>query len=163
MTLTKREKTLIERYKKSGRTVDQEKLDARFRFLVRPLATIGLDAGKFALWFEEEISKAIKEAGLEFSISSVVISPHIVDPTTSSRPSDGVVFKRSENAVFVAASIDHHTWLLSSDSTKLMSMHENIRHSVLKLPQKYVDDNVREALLGIIDNVYARLRSRLVH
>lgn len=163
MAPTKREQVLIERYKKSGGRIDQEKLDAPFGFLVRPLATVGLDSGKFALWFEEETSAAIKEAKLTFPIRRLMISPHIIDQTLSGRPSDGVVFKRNENAVLVAITLDHPTWQDSSDSSKLNLMYETIKQSILEVPSKHMDDNGRKALLRIVDNAYAKLQSRLVH
>ena len=163
MTFTKREQILIERFKRSGRVIDQEKLDAPFGVLVRPLAIVGLDTGKFALWFEEEISAAIKRTGLTLPVKRIMISPHILDQTMLARPPEGVVFKRRENAVFVAIDIDHSTWLHSSENSKLALMYENIRQSVQKIPPKYVGDNGREALLNIVENAYTKLQSRLVH
>jgi hypothetical protein len=76
---------------------------------------------------------------------------------------DGVAFKRRENAIFVAIDIDYSTWLHSSDNSKLALMYENIRQSLLKIPQKYVGDGGLVALLNIIENAYTKLQSRLMH
>jgi hypothetical protein len=161
--LNKRERLLIERFRRSGRTIDQEKLDAPFRFLVRPLSMVGLDAGKFALWFEEEIFSGIKKAELAFPIRSILISPQLIDESVSRRPLDAVRFKRRENAIFAGISIDHSIWLHSSDNAKLMLMYENIKQSTLEIPQKYIGIDGREALLNIIDNAYTKLQQRLKH
>lgn len=163
MALTKREQVLIERLKRSGRAIDQQKRDAPNVVLVRPLAMVGLDAGKFALWFENEISVAIKRIGLTIPVSWVMISPHIVDPSMSVRPSDGVSFKRKDNEILVTIGIDHSRWLHSSDDEKLALMYENIKQSLLLIPPKYVGDSGRETLLNIIEEVYTKLRSRLTH
>lgn len=168
MAFTKREQILIERFKRSGRAIDQEKLDAPFGVLVRPLASVGLDAGKFALWFEEEIWAAIKRIGLTPPVRRVMISPHIIDPTTiepvtSIRPSDEVSFKRKENAIFVAIEIDYSIWFHSSDESKLALIYKNIKQSLLLIPKKYVGDSDREMLLSVIEEVYTKLRSRLTH
>lgn len=162
MAFTKREQVLIERLKRSGRVIGQEKIDAPFGVLVRPLATVGVDAGKFALWFEEEISAAIKGTGLTLPIKRIMISPHIIDQAVSARPPDGVAFKRKENAVFVAIDINYSKWLHSSESAKLTSMYENIKQSLLRIPQEYVGDSGREVLLNITENAYNKLQSRLV-
>lgn len=163
MAPTKREQLLIERFKKSGGVVDQEKIDAPFGVLVRPLATVGLDAGKFALWFEEKITEAIKVTGLTLPIRRIMISPHIIDPTVAQRPPDNVAFKRRENSIFVAIGMDHSKWMYFSDSKKLASMYDNIRQSICKIPQKHIGDSGREALLNIVGKVYIELQSRLVH
>lgn len=163
MALTKREQVLIERLKNSGRAIDREKRDAPYVVLVRPLAMVGLDAGKFALWFENEISVAIKRIGLALPVSWIMISPHIIDLTVSVRPSDGVSFKRNENAIFVAIDIDYSKWLNSSDDSKLYLMYENIRQSLLLIPQKYLGDSSRQTLLNVIEEVYTKLQSRLTH
>ena len=163
MALTKREQVLIERLKKSGRMIRREKVDAPFEVLVRPLATVGVDAGKFALWFEEEISAGIKATGLTLPLRRIAISPHVIDLTIAARPLDGVSFRRRENAIFVAVSIDYQTWSRSSDNSKLTSMYGNIKQSLHSIPQKYVDDSGRKALLNIIENAYAKLQSRLAH
>ena len=163
MALSKREQVLIERYKKSGRVVDQEKLDAPFGLLIRPLAMVGLDAGKFALWFEDEISALLKITGLTLPVRHIMISPHLIDQTVSQRPVEGIAFKQRESAVFVAIDIDHSTWLLSSDKSKLALMYENVRQSILAIPQKYVGDSGREALLDIVESSYTKLKTRLMH
>jgi hypothetical protein len=159
MAFTKREQILIERFKRSGRKIDQEKLDAPFGVLVRPLATVGVDAGKFALLFENEISVAIKRIGLTLPVRRVMISPHIIDETTARRPSGGVSFKSKENAIFVAIDIDHSKWVHSSDNSKLTSMYENIRHSLLLIPQTYVGDSGRDILLNVMEDAYTKLQA----
>lgn len=163
MALTKREQVLIERLKRSGRAIDQEKRDAPYVVMVRPLAMVGLDVGKFALWFENEISVAIKRIGLTIPVSWVMISPHIIDPSMSVRPPDGVSFKRKDNEVLVTIGIDYSKWLHSSDDTRLALMYENIKKSLLLIPQKYVGDSGRETLLNVLEEVYSKLRSRLTH
>lgn len=163
MALTKREQILVERLKKSGHLIGREEVDAPFQVLIRPLATVGLDTGKFALWFEEEISTAIKEAELAIPVKHFIISPHVIDQTISTLPPDHVTFKRKENAVSVGLSIGYSTWLRSSEKSKLASMYENIKLSLLQIPQKHVGDAGREALLNIVENVYAKLQSRLTH
>jgi hypothetical protein len=163
MALTKRERVLIERLKKSGRMSRREKVDAPFEVLVRPLATVGVGAGKFALWFEEEISTGVKAAGLTLPLKRIMISPHIIDLTIAAYPLDGVTFRRRENAIFVAVSIDYQTWSRSSENSKLASMYENIKQSLLQIPGEYVGDSGRETLLNIIENAYTKLQSRLAH
>jgi len=163
MALSKRERVLIERYKRSGRVVDQEKLDAPFAILVRPLAMAGLDVGKFSLLFEDEISALVKIAGLTLPVRHIMISPHVIDQTVSQRPLEGVSFKRRQNAVFVALDIDHSTWLLSSDKSKLALMYENVKQSILAIPQKYVGNDGRKSILDIVENAYAKVQTRLVH
>lgn len=163
MALTKREQVLLDRLKKSGRAIDRQKLDVPFSVLVRPLATVGVDAAKYALWFEEEISASVSRTGLILPISRIIISPHIIDETLSARPPDGVAFKRRENTVFVAVSMDYSRWSHSSENSKLASMYENIKESLQRIPQKYMGESGRKALLDITENAYAKLRSRLVH
>ena len=143
--------------------IGRTKTDASLGVLVRPLATVGVDAGKFALWFEEEITAAIKATGLTLPIKRIMISPHVIDQAASARPIDGVAFKRKENAIFVAKDIDYTKWSQSSESSKLALMHENIRESLLNIPQKYVGDNGRKTLLNITENAYTKLQSRLAH
>ena len=162
MPLTKREQILIDRLKKSGRPIEQAKIDAPFSVLVRPLATIGVDAGKFALWFEEEISTGIGSFKVGAPIKRIVISPHIIDPAVSALPPDSISFSRKENAVFVAIGIDYLKWSHSSDATKLTAIYENIRQSILSIPKKHLGDESREMLLSIAKDSHVKLQSRIV-
>jgi hypothetical protein len=163
MALTKREQVLIERFKRSGRAVDQKKLDAPFSILVRPLSAAGLDTGKFALWFENEMSNEFVSSDLKFPIKRIMISPHVLDETMAKRPADRVTFKRRENAVFVGLGIDYSRWRHASDKSKLTEMYENIKESILKIPQNYLGDGGREALLVIVEKAFVQLKSRLKH
>jgi hypothetical protein len=163
MALTKREQVLIDRFKKSGRVLDQEKLNAPFGVLVRPLASVGIDSGKFALWFEEEISAGIKETGLTLPVRRIMISPHIINVEDAVIPSRGVTFRRKENAIYAATDIDFSQWVQFSNNQKLTMMYEHIKLSLLNIPQKHVGDVGREALLSIIDSAYIKLQSRLAH
>ena len=137
------------------------KAEAPFAVLVRPLATVGGDTGKFALWFEEEISAGIEATGLTLPLKRIMISPHVLDLPVAARPLDGVSFRRRENAIFVAVSIDYQTWSRSSENSKLTSMYENIRQSLDSIPRKYVDDSGRRVLLNLVENAYTKLQSRL--
>ncbi len=163
MAFNKRESALIERYKKSGRTINRERLDAAFHFLVRPLATIGADTGKYALWFEDEVVAAIKGTKFGSPVSCIMISPIVIDETMSARPPDSLRFKRSENAVYVAIGIDYAAWNRSSDVSKLGMTYENIKQSLSKISTKHLLQDDRDRLFGVVDNVYVKFQSRLVH
>ncbi len=163
MALSKREQALIDRYKESGRVPNEKALDAPFLVLVRPLASAGLDSGRFALWFEEEISAQIEETGLTLAVRRIMISPHIINPEHGVIPSRGVSFSRRENAIHTMTDIDFLQWIQLSDDRKLATMHEHIRRSILNIPGRYVDGDGRERLLQIVDSAYGKLQHKLAH
>lgn len=107
---SKKEQELIDRLKASGRPVHGKQLDAPFKFMVRPLTTVGIPSLELASWCEEAIFKAITGMAFESPITGIVISPKIFDESVAEPPEDSVTHKENERSVFVSLGIEFSIW-----------------------------------------------------
>ena len=112
--VNKRERELIERYRKAGLAVHDARLNQLFMFLIRPLTTVGIEKGRLFHIREDEMVKEIKHIEFSSPIKGIHISPHIFDKKIAKAPDDYVKFRKSENAISVGIEINFEIWINSS-------------------------------------------------
>lgn len=160
---SKEEQELIDRMKASGRPVHTKQLDAPFRFMVRPLTTVGIPSLELASWCEDAIFEAVSGMSFESPITGIVISPKIFDENVAEPPEDSLTHKKNERSVFVSLGIDFVTWDRASRKDRIHLLVENIKRSVERIPDVYLQQSDSKKLLLAIDGAYGHLERRLLH
>jgi hypothetical protein len=160
---SKEEQELIDRLQASGRPVHGKQLDAPFKFMVRPLTTVGIPSLQLASWCEDAIFDAVSGIVFESPIAAIVISPKIFDRNVAEPPEDSLTYKENERSVFISRSIDFAAWDSASQKKKLHLIIENIKHSLAGIPNTYLLQSDSEKLLLAIDQVYPNLERRILH
>jgi hypothetical protein len=126
----KREQALIDRFRASGLDLNHEKGNAAFRFMVRPLTTVGIDMGNLALWFEDEAYPMVHALKFNSNIRMLMVSPTIMDGSIAKIPADHLKYRTGEKSVSVGISIDHISWSSAPSQTKLELLAGNINASI---------------------------------
>jgi hypothetical protein len=163
MVFSKREQILIDRFKKSGRVVNEQRLNAPFRLTVRPLTTVGTAWGYPFSAFDDEAFSLVKESKFDSAIKGIMVTPIIMDEAIAKAPVDSLRYKANEKTIYVAIGIDHSVWSQAENTSRIDLLADNIRSSIHKVPDKRLTGSDRANLLAIVDQVQNRLKSRLVH
>jgi hypothetical protein len=161
--LSKKDQEIMNRLVASGYAINDVQLHAPFRFLVRPFKTTGVEVGRLAAWFEEEVFSDIKNIDFQSPIAGIAIFPTIFDNAIAPTPKDYVKYKRSEKSVFVAVNINFSLWAAASQNERLNLLADNIRQSIERIPEKYLSSLDRDRLLNLVGQTHQRLLSRLMH
>jgi hypothetical protein len=99
VVLSKKERILVDRLRKSGRTINEDRMHAHFRLTIRPLTTIGTECGHPVSGFDDEAFSSVRE--LEFNSPSrgIMITPIIVDETLAKVPADSSRYRSKDRTV----------------------------------------------------------------
>jgi hypothetical protein len=155
--LSKKEQAIMDRLKASGYASNHAQLHAPFRFLVRPFTTVGIEVGKLASWFEDDVFSKINAFEFQSPITGIAIFPAIFDSAIAPPPKDYLKYKRSEKSVFVGVNINFAAWATGSQSERLNLLGENIGRSVEGIPEKYLSSLDRDRLLSVVSQTHDRL------
>lgn len=160
---SKEEQELIDRLKASGRTLNEEKLNAPFKLMVRPLTTVGVSSLKVMSWLEDEVFAAAKDMKIQSGITAIVINPTIFDGVAAESPKDGIKFNKNDRSLFSSKNINFDAWESASNSDKINMVLINAKASLDAISDKYLSTEERKKLSHIFENACFRLIQRLLH
>jgi hypothetical protein len=111
--------------------------------------------------FEDEAFAAVSGVALSSPITGILFLPGIIDKAIAPTPPDSVVYQKRDGSVSVGIKVDFDLWERSSELERLGLLTDNIRCSLDKIKSRYLYDEDREILHGIVDKVQALLAYRL--
>jgi hypothetical protein len=162
-TYSKRDQKIMDRLSALGYAGHNAQQNAKFKFLVRPFTTVGVDSLDLATWFEDEMCSMIKDQVFESKIWGIAIFPTISDTEMGPAPKEYVKYRKGEGSVSVGLNIEFSTWTSASRHKKLELLLENIRRSIERVSDAYLLNQDRERLIKITIQAYEHLIARVTH
>ena len=160
--LGKKEQEFIDQMKASGHPINAEKMNAKFKLIIRPFTTIGVASLEIMSWLEDEVFPAASEMTFDSGITAIVITPVIFDRKIAEPPKDSVKFNRLERSIFVGNNIALADWNSATGSERLKILLGNVKNSLGSVSQKYLSPNERQELEALFDNAYPKILHRFV-
>lgn len=112
------------------------------------------------------LTKALEAEILQMSakiastLSSIILFPTILDPNVASLK-DSVTYKNGERSVFVAVSIPYGRWKNASERDRIDLLADNVRDSIEKIPNRYIQISDKTALLHIVEKSRDALKRQI--
>lgn len=158
MSLTNKEKIVVERLAARGYKINDSQSEAPFTFAISPVISAGVDVSIF-MPLSRAIISAIKDKEYKCELNGVVVFPRIVDPAVK-KPEKLCSYKRRDNAYYVGIEIDFHQWAVASQSEKLNIALSNMRESIFLIPERHMSSLARDRLIQMILAASATLLSK---
>ena len=136
--MSERERTLIERFKISGRGINEDRLSAPFRLTIWPLTTVGTDWSFPVSGFDVEAWSLVKTSGYASPIKGIMINPIIMDGALAKVPADSFRYDTRDATARVSLRIDHSTWSRADPSVQIDLFTNNLKSSIDRIPEKYL-------------------------
>ncbi len=135
-----------------------EQANAPFTFLVRPATSLDVDCLSLGASFEHHIFLLVQGHQFSSLATCIAIFPKILDPKMFVLP-DKFSFKTKDRAIFAMLNVDYESWIAASEVVHVDLLADNIRDSVLKTKEKYLNEIDKKALLEFVEIVRRKLRS----
>jgi hypothetical protein len=160
MSLTARERQMLERAESRGVTINWAALDRRFNLTCSPIVTHGVSIDVL-VELAELTTKLIEKSGKPLTLSGVVLFPTICDPAIFAR-ADRITHKRQDNAYFVVRGIDFEVWKRARHLKRLALAVESYESSLAWIPERHLPAGDRLVLVGTLRKAAAQIKSRYV-
>jgi hypothetical protein len=153
------EDKLLERARQRGVTLHAKQVDAKFKFLVRPTTTVGVDLDKLQVGFEDDVFSLIKNAPFESPLTGIVLFPKILDPSIATMP-DSITHKRKERSFFVSLNIPFAVWSQAPRPDRVDLLADNLIESIRRIPARHLTANDCQILDSAINQVRNVLKAK---
>ncbi len=155
MSLSPREKQLLERAKRAGAPVNTAVPAHEFALTVSPVTTDGVDVG-ILVRLGEEVTALARAQGFACEISGIVLFPIVARADVYSKE-DFVTYKRASNGYFVGRNIPFEKWKRARVVGQAALAVKNFEASLLVIPDKHLSVNSKTRLLDLIRAAAARV------
>ena len=159
MSKKTREEILIERINKAGIKPAVDQTNAPFKFLISPVATVGVEVRLVSLGFMQECFKLVERTSFISPISGIVFFPKILDPRII-KSKDVLSHKRAHKSIYVGVNIPFNKWMTASPSMRLHLFAENLIASIDRISSKYLYPEDRRNLLETVKKAEEILKSK---
>ena len=139
-----------------------EQANAPFMFMVRPATSLDIDCTSLGASFEHHIFSLVQGHQFSSLATCIAVFPKILDPKVFVLP-DKFSFKTKDRAIYAMLNIDFESWIDASDGVHVDLLADNIRDSILKAKEKYLNEIDKKALLEFVEIVRRKLKSGLLN
>jgi len=154
VSLSPREKQLLERAKRAGAPVNTAVPAHKFALTVSPVTTDGVEVGILAR-LGEDVTALAQAQGFACELSGVVLFPIVARAAVYSKE-DFVTYKRASNGYFVGRNIPFESWKRARVVGRLALAVKNFQSSLLAIPDKHLSADSKARLLDLVRAAAAR-------
>lgn len=155
MSLTAREKKLLELAESRGARIDWKAANRKFKLTSSPIITVGIDVNPL-IKLCNKADNELESKDAEFELSGIVLFPIITDPAIFKRV-DFITHKRASRGFFVGQNIDFEKWRNASSQEQYALALSNYRNSILAIPERHFHEKSKAALITVLESAHEQM------